>query len=579
MTRIERFHEAADEYARNRLLRGWLSDDGERAAFYAELGQAGFPILRFRSMGVGDWARPAEPEDFAYLVTQRAQIKDSLQLDSVEPYAQLDSGGRFMLGIDDRARHAAQRGRAEAALNFSAEEIAAAAREAVRLAMILPTKTSDFDLVRGVAQQAAIHFVQLLFGLPAEEHIALERAMDATYVRLAFQIVGRHFDPDSGLPTSRAPAAQKIRADLEHAVCAHDPRVASRHERRPGAPARAAIARLRGQAHMDDEELRIVSLGLMAGAIGNITAAVSIAIEHFFAATDATTGQPLIDQVCLLARTGHREALQPFIGDALTQNPPAAFLARQLRRLDTLHWTDGEGNTEPVPVGANLLLGLGADAGDVMRFGGAAHDLAFPHSCVGQHLVRPLVLEAVYQVLRLPGLTRDLDPQTGRPKRLVKQWGNVCTEFKLRFQRDHLMNQQPLFVVLPIKEPIAENRKKLELLTIAGAHIVEDALAKSRHVHFAWFEFVEGGTHLALATVYDGDFDAYVEFFALAVPLFDKQFDFLDVELPRPIQDHPKQFVEVIRKYNREPVARYLFSAYPKASTARLQDLLKRCGP
>ena len=75
-------------------------------------------------------------------------------------------------------------------------------------------------------------------------------------------------------------------------------------------------------------------------------------------------------------------------------------------------------------------------------------------------------------------------------------------------------------------------------------------------------------THLALSTVFDGDFDAYVEHFAVKVPLFDKQFEFLDVEQRTPIRQHAKQFVENIRKYNRAPLGEYFFSAYPTVAVA-----------
>jgi hypothetical protein len=91
-------------------------------------------------------------------------------------------------------------------------------------------------------------------------------------------------------------------------------------------------------------------------------------------------------------------------------------------------------------------------------------------------------------------------------------------------------------------------------------------------VHFAWFSIVENGTHLAMTTVYDGDFDTYVEFFARDVPLFDDQFDYLAVKMPRPIQKYPKEFVEIIRRYNRAPLGNYFFSAYPLTDTATIRN-------
>ena len=215
------------------------------------------------------------------------------------------------------------------------------------------------------------------------------------------------------------------------------------------------------------------------------------------------------------------------------------------------------------------------------------------HQCVGQHLAWPLIYEVVRQVLLLPGLAQKIqsdipDPdddepsepnekiesENGEPAQLKKIWGAMARPYKLRYQRDRRLNQQPLFVVLPIKEPVQENARKLEALTQAGAHIVEQSLAESGIVHFAWFALIEfeNRTCLALSTVYDGDFDAYVEHFASKVPLFDKQFEFLDVKQPTPITQHPKEFVEIIRKYNRAPLAKYFFSAYPLVSVAEVKN-------
>jgi hypothetical protein len=88
----------------------------------------------------------------------------------------------------------------------------------------------------------------------------------------------------------------------------------------------------------------------------------------------------------------------------------------------------------------------------------------------------------------------------------------------------------------------------------------------------AWFALVENRTHLALSTVYDGNFDAYVEYFATNVPLFDEQFKYLAVDQPTPIARYPKEFVENIRKYNRAPLADYFFSAYPLTSVAQVDN-------
>jgi hypothetical protein len=256
--------------------------------------------------------------------------------------------------------------------------------------------------------------------------------------------------------------------------------------------------------------------------------------------------------------------------EAMRLRPPAPFLARTAAR--EMHFGAREGADTVAPAGAHLLLAMGADTpvdADLV-FGGASKDAGFPHSCVGRHLALPLIHETLHQVLRLPGLARDIDPATQRPKPLVKHWGAICESFPLRFQRDRRLNQQPLCVVLPIKAPVAENALKLQALTRAGAPVVERALMDAQNVHFAWFGLVENGTHLAMYTVYDGDFDAYVEHFALRVPLFDEQFKYLEGAPPTPIRLYPKEFVDMIRKYNRDPLGGYFYSAYPQVGVASI---------
>ena len=250
--------------------------------------------------------------------------------------------------------------------------------------------------------------------------------------------------------------------------------------------------------------------------------------------------------------------------------PPSPFLAR-VAVADMPVRTAG-GHEVVAPAGSHLLLAMGADtpADPAFLFGGAVDDPRFPHSCVGRHLALPLVHETVRQVLRLPGLARFIDPATQRPAPLAKRWGAICESFPLRFQRDRLLNQQPLCVVLPIKEPVAENAQKLKLLTRAGAPVVEQALMDAQNVHFAWFGLVENETHLAMYTVYDGDFDAYVEHFALKVPLFDEQFKYLEGAPPTPVRLYPKEFVDMIRKYNRDPLGGYFYSAYPQVGVAAI---------
>ena len=320
------------------------------------------------------------------------------------------------------------------------------------------------------------------------------------------------------------------------------------------------------------EELQVIVPGLIAGTIGNIRAAVPIVIKDFYTQCDVH-GRPLIDDARRASREGGPR-LRELITEALVRNPPAGFLARTSRSLPpnvaAPTFRDQHGKDRAIPEGAHVLLALGASRKKSLVFGGMPS--TFMHQCVGEHLAWPLIETIVREVLLLPGLSRKIDQVSGLPSELKKRWGAMCESFKLRYQRDRRLNQQPLFVVLPIAEPVQQNAAILERLTRYGAHVVDESLRESKIVHFAWFALVENRTHLALSTVYDGNFDAYVEYFATNVPLFDEQFKYLAVDQPTPIARYPKEFVENIRKYNRAPLADYFFSAYPLTSVAQVDN-------
>lgn len=570
MTKLKEFGAEKRPSEQNQLLFGWLCDDMARKELYEELAGERFPALRFKSLlrsrSGGNWSH----ED-VYLLSGKDQVETALRHYSVKPYGALDSGGKFMLGLDDDGAHAVQRGVAEGALAFTAEEISACALAAFQRAAVRPLKSHSFDLTVDMAEQAALHFVKLLFGFRDEAQAVLHLLTIGAYKRLVFQIIGRHFvaGSDSGLLPSESPVVKGLKRELakEIEIAAH---ATGDEPFREGAPKESVIKKLRRYpGGLDSEMQDVIVAGLVAGTVGNIRAAVPIAIHDFFTYKD-TEGRPLIDEAQEAARPG-RSGLEGLIMKALLRNPPAAFLARTAKPISKdaprLTFDDEEGSSRQIPEGAHLLLAMGADPKGEFVFGG---DKRFKHNCVGAHLAWPLIVEVVRQVLRLPGLSQVIEPASGKPARLKKQWGVICEPYNVQYQRGRRLNQQPLHVVLKIKEPVKDNADKLMALTRAGAHIVEAALKESGIVHFAWFSLVENGTHLALTTVFDGDFDAYVEHFAVKVPLFDKQFEYLDVEQQTPIREHPKQFVENIRRYNRTPLVDYFYSAYPTVSVAEV---------
>lgn len=566
-SRLQRIEGERNPLVQNRLLFRSLQHDVRRAALYRELQAAGFRALRFKSV-LRTGGRSIWPSEEVYLLSARQDIALALQQGSVKPYSELDSGGKFMLGVDAPQAHGEQRDAAIKALAFGAADIEHCVQEALARTMVLAERLGEFDLVRDVAEQAALRLMAILFGMPAKSYFALEQGMRATYARLTFQIIGRHFVDNDGLAPPESRQAGELKDKLEQvALKAAQGKEFPEFWDRDLHVGNASRA-LAGSYPNDPEMTKTVILGLVAGTVGNVASAVANTMDFFFHAR--CEGELLIDRATRAARRDDdRAELDGLVDGALTWRPPAPFLTRVTPSPMKVTGMDSE-----VPAGKTLLLAMGADVPCDLSlvFGGALSDSSCVHSCIGRHLALPLVRETVWQVLRLPGLARVIDSATGRPKPLVKQWGAACISLPLRYARGRRMNQQPLFLSLKIKEPVAQNAAILKELTRVGAPVVERALAEAKNVHFAWFGLIEGDTRLFMYTVYDGDFDAYVEHFAMKVPLFNEQFRFLEGAPPTPVHDYPREFVEFLRRNNHAPLGGYFYSAYPGAGVADIQN-------
>lgn len=547
--------------AANELLRGWLENDARRAALYEQMQAGGRPVLRFDSVedtAAGETARPV------YLLTGRDEIVAALKHASVRPYAAL-GGGRFMLAIDDGPVHDAQREFVAGHLRYDPELIVACAAEAWRRASILPLKQPRFDLPE-LAAQTALRFVEQLFGLPETAFPILARTLERGHLELTFRIIGRHFD-DELEPRPPLPASVKdLDTRLRELFDTEPPQDQPPRWSRDKLAGETVVERCRRftNGHPADM-LATILIGLFTGTVGNVQAAVTIAIDDFF-----NDGGGVAD-ARRAARADDDDELWELILEALTRKPPAAFLARAAV-APIVYEEDGAQQT--IPPGADLLLGIGAASLSQLVFGGAADDRSYVHQCVGEHLAKPLIVQIVRNVLRLPGLAQAIDPESGEARRPEKRWGVICSRYPLLHANRRRLSKSPLMVVMRVKPPVAENAARIGRVIAAGAPTIEDALAKSQHVHVAWFGLVSGGAELALYTVYDGDFDAYVQYFADEVELFDSLFEFIEDAPPTPVRKHQKEFIDRIRKYNRAPLGSYFFSAYPSVTVADIRNLL-----
>lgn len=569
MSKLDEFDQASD-YAANQLIAGWLDDDAERAALYDEMARAGRTTLKFKTLAFYDSAQPGKLEE-AYLVTAAADIEHALKLLSVAPYAAI-GGGKFMLAIDAGAAHDAQRAYALKLLDFTPAQLANCAQIAFRRAATLPLKNRNGDLdLAALGEAVALRYVALLYGIPDEAYGVLQATAARLYRELCFEILGRHFSGEPLPPRQAVPGVTPLPDWLDELHAGKKAIVQDGSEGMDcGKP---ILQKMReDDGGYDVDTLKVVVLGLITGTVGNVQAAVCIALSEFFNRRD-TAGTPLIVDAQRAAAADDDRALGHMIMAALTRNPPAAFLPRRADGKQ-LRWTDRHGRHHLIPAGADVVLALGAAGRHDLVFGGVASDPAWVHQCVGQSIVYPLLLHAVKRVLLLPNLAQSIDRFTGAPRPLVKHRAMICESYPLTFDRGRMLRQQPLAVIMDVKPPVAENAERLKRIIAAGAPSIEESLRHAGHVHFAFFILLNGGQQLALYTLYDGEFDAYIEHFALKVKLFDTLFQYIKDAPPSPVASYPKEFVEVIRAHDATPVGGYFYSALPRLTVARALGLL-----
>jgi cytochrome P450 len=579
----------------NHRLFSILSDNAQRSQLYQEL-LAQPQVLsftsradtKFRSTDDGN----SEYHQTVHLLTQRAHIEQALT-DTVRfsnaPYLALGSG-TFMLGLDkDKPtpatdEHLAQRKLAMQAFRFSPATIAVLSGVAYQAASTLPLKSRYFDLAL-LAEQAALRFVGFMFGFAQSDIALLERTTRLAYAGMGYQMYARHFvtspgtllEASAGMGALLVRVAQLIdlyqhpigRTEVDEAKAIGD----ELEELQAFHPALASFKPvLKGLAEnpggFSGTELAAIVVGSIAGIVGNVQASVSIAISQFFELGLLHDAQHAPDSA----------TLQNMVMEALRLQPPAPFLPRKALCdspfADQLGHQIKAGDIVILAVGAATRQGAhgplhryrpGTTGDDPLIFGGptgATPD--YLHQCLGKHIALPLITTVVQQVLALPGLDRVLDNRTGEPQALTKRWGFNCDSFPLQFTVDKVLIQQSLNVVMPIKTPLAVHAEMVKKIIAYGAPRIQLRLEQSRHVHFAWFNLQNNDSELALHTVFDGDFDAYIEHFAVHIgPLFDQLLEHIQHASPRPVAEFPKEFVDTIRRFHQPPVGGYLYSAHP----------------
>jgi cytochrome P450 len=508
------------------------------------------------------------------------------------PYAAL-GGASFLLGLDpgpgDKGVdwHLKQRALVDKAFAaYPAIQLRLLASKAVEQAALTSLDRPYFDMAE-FAAQAALRYAGVLFGYGFQDHTLLQAASTATYRALQYLAIGQHFitEPET------LPAAQQALGCLvartselmeEYTRLERSPRRYGPKPRRKwptgvqpwselgfsplGEP---VLKRLPGIADppanpsrqtLSGRDRAIVAATMIAGTLGNIQSAVCLLLQFLLDPLGGKAERAKIEKMDCDA------ALEAFLLPLLDKFPPVPVLPRRTRVKVSLN----HGVTIPADTDCLLLLEGATPCqhtwGDV-KGGGPA-----PHECLGYNFSLPLIAALVHRTLNLPEVRVALDPLNGETLKVQRLWGFSCTRYALIHDQEQ-SKQQNLIICMRVKPPISENAKHLRRLIAAGVPRIEHVLTSFQHLHFAWFEFTEDERELVLRTVYDGQFESYVQHFALyAGDLFDGLFEYLEGAPPRPVAEHPQEFVEALRLLNRSPLGGYLYSAYPRVEANQIRQ-------
>ena len=593
---------------------------------------------------------PDDYEQTAWLITDRAQAEAALkggaitngQVDySNEPFGALGRSN-FMLGMDTTqgtGDHGRQRKFAISCLTEKKPgETLGLCTISLRAAALLPLKKREFDAV-ALAEQAALRFVAFWFGFAQSDLPLLEACTRKATHALSYQTFARHFTTDpAALPenTIAMGALTRRAAELidlyqyQHTAQQRDefkalnreldelkafkpdsvfepwpaPKPcntstqtgASQSPAQPLAnfePVMRRMAEIAGAPGVGKTyggtDMAAIVTGLIAGTVGNVVGAVSLALQCFFECpTRLKKAQDAAAQDWV--KSGHRAGddtdLTPFIWEALRLNPPVAYLPRRTTRNLIL-------NGFPIDANSELVIAVGAatrdqpanwaqpDSFDVTRYQAPGVDYdklvfggepgSFLHQCLGEHVAMPLVTHIVRQVLMLPGLAETINPRNGQRFGLTRQWGYHCLSYPLTYHRFELLRHSPLLLVMDLKAPTQQHAQTVRGLLHMHAAI-KQALQQSDHVHFASFLLLENDSRLAMLAFIDQDINDHLPNLANDLgPLFTLLLPHLRQAPPHPIHQHPWEFGEWLRRVNLAPVGDYVFSAYPNASLAMIK--------
>lgn len=605
------------DFENNQSLSIILDDDALRAELierFGQQGEKGSLVQSFPSIyGVPGRKR----HDNTWLAAGYEEVKQALINSSSQfsnaPYAQL-GGSNFMLALDpfdqpsapgSAQKYALQREYLDEMLTFpEGDKLSRLANAAVSHAAISGLTHDRFDLAE-LSEQAAVRFCSLWLGFAGTDHVLIEKVAMLGYQALVHVVIGKHFTDNQ----SAIVKAQKGMVVLTERIA----ELIAQYRKVSWEPSEVhgTLKQRSKRAHwpegvtpldelgLDADDFPILKrmalnpgifsidqlagmvTGVIVGTVGNVQAASCLSIREVFSDPDSI--EATIKEAHESRARAHEGALHSRVGTFLVHNPPVPFLPRQAS-------VDFTFAGQEIKKGEEIVLWLAA-ASRLKTLSYKADHYGLPfgapdkklkqtatnntetqaHSCTGTIAAHTLVTAIVGAVLRLPSVAEVLDPVTGNAQGLTQRYGFACESYPLTYKRAMRIAQQPLNLVMRVKTPTDKHSAMLQDIIRVGAPRIHQVLNQSSHVHFAWFQLLDQGRVLALHTVYDGDFDAYVQDFALKVDdLFDLILEHLEDAPPLPVAENMRAFVDTVRAHDLPIVNGYFFSAVPGAEVSEV---------
>ena len=124
--------------------------------------------------------------------------------------------------------------------------------------------------------------------------------------------------------------------------------------------------------------------------------------------------------------------------------------------------------------------------------------------------------------------------------------------------------QRPMNLIMPLKYRYLIRRGELTRALVQAGDMIVVGLNNVGTVHFARFDLVGG--NLCMFSIYDGELSGYIrDFISVIGQAFDVLMDFVQDPPPRPVWDHPDEFIAW--------VARHDAFQFPEESTDLRPDL------